>query len=394
MRQHLRGGVAAAIVGLLLVMYAAVPAVGGDELSTPEQLLTYLADHREDVALVSYTPAPDSTPNGTSPVLMVNADQPMPLASTIKIVVLAGYAREVTAGRMDPDQLVTLADWERFYLPGTDGGAHFGALEELGIAADDLGFALDPDMTVPLDRVVRAMSVQSDNAATDLLLERLGDEVLQAVIVESGLTGQDPPLPILGIFLAWFNHQDGPLTADRVEALLRLTPEQYEARVRELAALYQNKTWRADQLAWLAQQPLPPYELVSTVSNRLSPHGTARDYARIMAGVVTGTFGSWEISARMRRHLEWPLEFPEVQEDFLAYGTKGGSLPGVLTEATFIIPRDGDFGGEPRIVVLFQRNLPQGVYERLSENFLTQVVQRLLATDRSFAQHAKHGLGA
>jgi len=44
------------------------------------------------VALVSYTAEPDGSPD---PAVFRNPDVPMPLASTIKVVVLAAYAREV-----------------------------------------------------------------------------------------------------------------------------------------------------------------------------------------------------------------------------------------------------------------------------------------------------------
>ncbi len=34
-----------------------------------------------------------------------------------------------------------------------------------------------------------------------------------------------------------------------------------------------------------------------------------------------------------------------IQREFTAFGTKGGSLPGVLTEAAYAVPRDAAAGG-------------------------------------------------
>ena len=96
----------------------------------------------------------------------------MTLASTIKIVVLAAYAREVAAGRLDPHAELPIREWERFYLPGTDGGAHAAALAALGIPTDQDGFASNPEAAVSWDRIAQAMIRSSDNAATDLLLIR------------------------------------------------------------------------------------------------------------------------------------------------------------------------------------------------------------------------------
>jgi D-alanyl-D-alanine carboxypeptidase len=390
MTARARLGAGLLVLGVLLAGLA--PALADENLSSPERLLAYLAEHREDVALASYTAGPGGAPHAADPLIAVNDGRPMSLASTIKITLLAGYAREVASGRVDPDEPVTLREWDRFYLPFTDNGAHLAALEELAIGTDPLGFAMDPRVTVALDRIVRAMVRWSDNAAADLLLERLGDGIIQEVVAEAGMADQEKPLPILGIFLSWFNHEDGPLTEERVSELLRMADDQYEARVRELTAAYQHEAWRATQIAWLIRQQEPPYRLLSTVSNRLFPQGTAGDYARIMAGVITARFSSPEASAIMRRHLEWPLEAPENREAFTAFGTKGGSLPGVLTEATFVVPSHGDFAGQPRISALLLRNLPDDAYQQLRETFFQQELVLRIGTDRSFAEEAKRRL--
>ena len=88
-----------------------------------------------------------------------------PLASTFKLAVLAAYAREVAAGRLDPGERIPAADVALWHLQGTDDGAHERALAAMSVADGD---------TLSLDQVVRAMVEFSDNAATDYLLDRLG----------------------------------------------------------------------------------------------------------------------------------------------------------------------------------------------------------------------------
>jgi hypothetical protein len=131
------------VIGLNALLPAPAAAQGGAgdlpedaeespvDLSTPEKMLNYLSRHRRDVALVSYSVRPDGTVDQDDPVVMHNADVPMPLASTMKVVLLAAYAREVARGRLNRSEEITLRDWERNYLPGTDGGAHAGALAAL-----------------------------------------------------------------------------------------------------------------------------------------------------------------------------------------------------------------------------------------------------------------------
>ena len=79
--------------------------------------------NRSHVSLVAYR-ADD--PDGA---ILLNPDVPRPLASTIKILVLAGYAEAVDEGRWSPHERVPLAAVEAFLLPRTDGGAHDHAVE-------------------------------------------------------------------------------------------------------------------------------------------------------------------------------------------------------------------------------------------------------------------------
>src|SRR6185436_6884291 len=321
-----------ACLGLAILACVLPASAEANPLATPEQILRYLVAHRDDISLVSYTVTPAGMPDPADPVIRVNAFRPMPLASTIKIIVLAAYAREVAAGRLDPQELVSLEDWDSFYLPFVDGGAHADSLAELGFATDDLGFAVDPAATVPLDRIVAMMIKHSDNAAVDLLLARMGEDAARETITAAGLPVQDEPLPLTGLFLLAANHEDGPLTQARFRRLQRLTPEQRKARILELEALYLDPAWKLAELTWwLEEAPQPSYGLVARTADLLFPKGSANSYARIMAGVAAGTFLSPQISSIMRPHLEWPMDDPQIRELFSSFGTKGGDLNGVVT---------------------------------------------------------------
>jgi hypothetical protein len=384
-----KGLVLTALVSVLLGHAGA--AVSQPPLKTPEDVLRYISIHRKEAALVTYTAAPDGTPDPADPILFHNADEPMPLASTIKIVVLATYAREVVAGRLDPAEEITLGNWERFYLPKGDGGAHPAALADLNIPTDENGFALDPTTTVPLDRVARAMIRRSDNAATDFFLELLGRTKLQATIDEAGLTGQEMPLPLLGLFLSWDNHDEGDLTLTRLRQLLGFSRARYTARVDRSVAKFQNAAWRQEEIARRLEGVGYEYRWVPQVlaAGLLSPTGTARDYARIMAGVVSGTFLSPEISAVMRPLLERDLL---GSTDFESIGFKGGTFAGVHTAAAWYVPKEGDFAGKPRIVVLFQRRIPLFPWAILRRDVGHVVFAFQVAKDRSFALRTLHAL--
>jgi D-alanyl-D-alanine carboxypeptidase len=375
---------------LTLAVMLAANTVAADQpprVKTPEDVLRYISIHRQNAALVTFTAAPDGSPDPADPIVFHNADVPMPLASTIKVVVLAAYAREVVAGRVDPKEAVAVGDWERFYLAGLDGGAHSLALADLKIPTDEHGFSEAPGTIVPLDKVVRAMIRRSDNAATDFVMQRLGRSALRATIAEARLSGQDLPLPFLGLFLSWTNHEEGSLKPGRVRRLQALSRHHYIARVDRFVAAFQDEAWRQEELQAIYEGRLRhPYELETLVAGTLSPMGTARDYARIMAGVVTGTFLSPEISAVMRPHLERDLL---GATGFESIGFKGGRFAGALTEAIWFVPSEGDFAGKPRVVILFQRNLHVFPWALLVRDNGQAFFGIQLGKDRAFAEETE-----
>jgi hypothetical protein len=87
----------------------------------------------------------------------------------------------------------------------------------------------------------------------------------------------------------------------------------------------------------------------------------------------------------MRGHLEWPMQKPENLERFQALGAKGGSLPGMLTEAWYLVPRSGDFAGQPRAISLLMRGMPLSVWAQMSKTYAHQEFALRVATDGEFA---------
>ncbi|MDI9972136.1 serine hydrolase [Rhodococcus sp. IEGM 1307] len=121
-----------------------------------------VGSHPDDVAFV--------VDDGRGRTVEHRAGDTVPLASAIKVVHLATYARAVAPGELDPAEPVPLPEWKRWYLPNTDGGAHPKALQRLGVT--------EPDDTVTLEQMVTAMIQESDNAVPDYLRDRLGDAAL------------------------------------------------------------------------------------------------------------------------------------------------------------------------------------------------------------------------
>ncbi len=345
---------------LLIAWTCLAPTVcQAQEPEPTEQLLDYITRHGDRIAVVHHAVAEDGSADDHFASISHRGDLPLPLASTVKIVLLATYCREVATGRLNPAEAVTLADWQLYYhLAHTE---HPESLADLGIATDPLGFAVDPTATVPLDAIARVMIRNSDNPATDYLLARLGRQAFEATVAEAGLAGQEALFSVTGFLMTLLNHEQGLITEARLRALLAMDRPTFVAEAERLADLYLDPAWRQAEILWLLEtEPEIEPETIAALADVHFPKGIAGDYAQIMGEVVTGNFLSPTVSALMREHLEVPLEGTGLEELLFVIGSKGGDIDGTLTLAYYSVPRVGELAGQPVVSILFLSGLPPG----------------------------------
>jgi D-alanyl-D-alanine carboxypeptidase len=238
------------------------------------------------------------------------------------------------------------------------------------LAADQHGFARDQAATVSLDDLASNMIYDSGNASTDYLLERVTTERMAAVIQEAGLAQHTPIRPTLGLVLAMFNHDNPPTTAGQLQPLMADLAANDTSLVDHLTNLYRhNHGWRSAQIEWMLSNQLlaslPPQEIwaYQLQASQLFPKATAREYAGLMARIASGRLFSAEVSRIMQGKLEsvpsdWPLRL--LFYDRL--GAKDGSTAGVLTLASYAIPRRGRLAGQSRVVIILVNNLPAEIW--------------------------------
>ncbi|MCX4457310.1 class A beta-lactamase-related serine hydrolase [Streptomyces sp. NBC_01340] len=106
-------------------------------------------------------------PPGEVREVAVGADEPVAIASIFKVLLVLEFARQVAAGQLDPRERVRVTAADRLGGWGTAGCA-----DDVELSLRDLAFF--------------AMSV-SDNAAADLLLDRVGLDTVRLLAKELGL---------------------------------------------------------------------------------------------------------------------------------------------------------------------------------------------------------------
>lgn len=280
-------------------------------------------------------------------------DEQQPLASAVKVVHLGAYARAVAAGELDPNERIPLSEWERWYVPGTDGGAHPAALDRLGIANDGSS-ATDPNATARLDDMVTAMIQESDNSVPDYLRHRLGDDALVDAAAAGGWEDFQPPSLVTGtlsIFDPALAEGDRWATANRWAS---------------------DPQFRIDVSAGIQ---VPSYEDQAQRVHDLTAGGSAAQLNGMYRAFTDGSFGDGsDIVLRQ-------LEYQQAPDGAEGLGFKGGNLPGVLTQG-FELRRDD---GTVATAVWLTDGLPADRYDAALTGLVYQQATILEAMESSEA---------
>ncbi|GAA4476369.1 hypothetical protein GCM10023190_13710 [Enteractinococcus fodinae] len=241
----------------------------------------------------------------SEPLLDRAADEPAPLGSMFKLYVLYAVAQAIEAGELSWDTVLTVSEHNRS-LPS-------GELQDEPAGT-----------TVTVHDAATKMIQISDNTATDMLIQQLGREAIEAAVRDAG-------------------HHDPELMAP-----FPSTREFFQIGWSDPAYL---ETWsdgtkeeQRDLLDELEQQPIDEYD-VAVGGDPVWPQGvewfaSAEDVAAVHRALHEHP------DPTIRTILGGQSGAEQEKWDYVAF--KGGSSPGVLTGSWFI--ENGP--GEQYVVVL------------------------------------------
>ncbi|MEV6257595.1 serine hydrolase [Nocardia sp. NPDC051911] len=222
----------------------------------------------------------------------VRADEPVVLASVVKVPLVLEFARQVAAGQLDPADRVRARAADRLGGVGTAG------------CADDVEFSLR-------DAAYFALTV-SDNTAADLLFDRVGLDNVRSLLRELGLAATrvvGPPRTVVQSMAEDIGAADAAEFARRFPAL------------------------DAEQV--LRTRALDP--LRTTAS-------TPREMARLLSMIARDEAGAPEacrwVRDLMRQQVNWYRLAAAFPPDVQVWA-KTGTLPGVRNEVGVVEYPDG-----------------------------------------------------
>ena len=218
-------------------------------------------------------------------------DEPSVMASVFKVPILVTLLRAADEGSVDLTEQVTVPTENR--APGPTG----------------VSVMTDP-VTLSWRDLARWMIVVSDNAATDVVLERVGIDNVNAAMKELGLTSTEIKVDCRGLF-ATVLEDAGVSSYD--EFPTQPTAEELD-------------TWRA----------LRPLE---------TNHTTPRDMTQLLTLLWTDRAASpeqCELGRQILLQQVWPHRLASgFPEDDVVTGGKTGTLPRVRNEAGVVLRADG-----------------------------------------------------
>jgi beta-lactamase class A len=222
----------------------------------------------------------------------VRADEQVVIASVFKILLVLEFARQVAAGQLDPAERVLVGAADRL-----GGWGVAGCSDDVEISLRDLAYF--------------TMSV-SDNTAADLLLRRVGPDVLPMLAAELDL----PRTRIVG----------GP--RQLVEMMLADVGARSEA---DFARIFPTLT--ADRVR--AMRVFDPAQTTSS---------TAREITRLLALIWRDEAGPPAACAMVRELMGRQLFWTRLASGFppgVRVAAKTGTLPGLHLEAGVVTYPDG-----------------------------------------------------
>ena len=276
------------------------------------------------------------------PLAALEADRPLAIGSTFKLVILAELVRAIDAGQRKWDDAIVLDGTE---LPA--GGFN----------------RMPKGTTVPLRKLAEEMIRISDNSATDVLIRVLGREKIEAMQGKVGIKAPKANVPFLNTMELFKLKGVGHgalgrryLALDTKAKRKLLAGEVATTPGSAIGALFADgKPMLIDKLEWFAS----PADLARTMA-WLDAHRT--------------TVGGKEA---MRILAINPGISPTLTKKFAYVGYKGGSEPGVISMTVLVRGGQGTGAYKPRVVSASWNNPAAAVDEPSFVALVSRAVELL-----------------
>lgn len=339
-------------------------------------LVEYIGEHPRHVSVVSYDI------NDPEAGIYFQPNEKRLMGTSANIFLLIGYARQVSEGLIDPDQLIALDDIKRFQLPKIDNNRHREALRSL--SANNL---ITADRKIKISDAVTIMIMHNYLAAADFLYYFLGPEKVSSLTNDLGTSRIESPLPYSGLHIAFNPALHEQTAKERHEQLLSLDKDELIEEVTGYALAYQND----DDFRNRVNRHFENNEAeLSFFDERLMydifPKGEPGALTVILEQIIRGELFSEEASAMIRDYLSWPMSSAAVRRDLDFYGALYDNRLSILNGLDM---GTSTYTKNQHVQAVFFERLPIGFWMHMSSNFMSQDYQKRLIYDPALYETSK-----
>lgn len=281
------------------------------------EMLSFMKEHPENSAISMYY-------NGEL-IKEHRANQMMPLASTVKVMIALEFSYQIMNGKINKEENIPLLELERYYVPNSDGNAHINWVKSLnGVSSTSLM------------EIAKGMIQYSSNANTEYLLDRIGIEQVNKRIETLGYVNHDPLYyPVSALFISQEMFPIDKTINWKVKKVSKLSTLDYSEACRRIHHMMNKDIHYSKSL-----KPLH-FELQKTWSDRL-PSSTTGTYADLMQKLNSKKYFPEKVQENMDELLEGVMQSKKNQKWLTHAGMKGGSTPIVLTKASYATDKKGN----------------------------------------------------
>lgn len=308
--------IAFSIIALLFVVLILM-AKRQHQMKTEHDVLSYFKNNPDKVSFYMLK-------NGVEKV-SYHAEEQRPLASTAKLIVAVEFARQLVNQSLEKDELVSIEELQRYYIPGSDGHAHEKWVESVKSQNSII------EGKVTLFEIARGMLIHSSNANMEYLMQRLGLDSINSNLQHLSLILHDPLFPFssAGLICSFLQEQENIGFKEALLRIKNMSREEYMTHSMNIHDVFGSKNDLSAIKRWNTRK-IYTREL-QLLESKKQPRGTARDYANLMRAIQNESLVPNAIHEVLKSLLERPVDSTKLK----VLGNKGGSSISILTEALY-----------------------------------------------------------
>ncbi len=250
-----------------------------------------------------------------------NIEKNFPLASTVKIIIAIEYAEQSAKKIINPDELISLAELNTFYVEYTDGGAHENWLESVKTKIFD--------NKISIREIAKGMIKYSSNANTEWLIYKLGYGNVNNQLTKLELPKHSEIYYLVSSLFVGkeaFPKMKGEELLENMKTLPYKDFAKYSKIIHEKIKIDTSYT---NDIEFLDDM-----DLQKVWSDNL-PNSNAKEYVSIMKKINNRTYFDKETQNYLDEVMESALENPKNRSWLKHAGNKGGSTAFLITKALY-----------------------------------------------------------